>query len=136
MLAKRLFETCLYTSDVETTARFYERLFELERIADFAPRGIALSVGSGVLLLFDPERTRVRDREVPAHGAVGSGHVAFLIEPSELPNWRERLAVQAIEIETEVTWTEGGTSLYFRDPGGNSVELAPPTLWGGGWMRR
>ncbi len=31
----------------------------------------------------------------------------------------------------EVNWDQGGTSLYFRDPAGNSIELAPPTLWGG-----
>ena len=33
----------------------------------------------------------------------------------------------------EVPWPEGGRSIYFRDPAGNSLELAPPTLWGGGW---
>jgi hypothetical protein len=36
-----------------------------------------------------------------------------------------------VEIEREVDWDEGGTSLYVRDPAGNSVELAPPTIWGG-----
>ena len=30
-------------------------------------------------------------------------------------------------------WDEGGRSIYFRDPAGNVVELAPPTLWSGGW---
>ena len=38
-----------------------------------------------------------------------------------------------LDVEMEVEWPEGGRSLYVRDPAGNSVELAPPTLWGGGW---
>ncbi|MDQ3546548.1 MAG: glyoxalase/bleomycin resistance/extradiol dioxygenase family protein, partial [Verrucomicrobiota bacterium] len=43
--------------------------------------------------------------------------------------WRERLQEAGVAIESEVEWPEGGRSLYFRDPAGNSVELAPPTLW-------
>jgi hypothetical protein len=39
----------------------------------------------------------------------------------------------AIPIEREVEWEEGGHSIYFRDPAGNVVELAPPSLWGGDW---
>ena len=35
-----------------------------------------------------------------------------------------------VAIESEVDWPSGGTSLYFRDPAGNVLELAPPTLWG------
>jgi catechol 2,3-dioxygenase-like lactoylglutathione lyase family enzyme len=38
-----------------------------------------------------------------------------------------------VSIEREVDWDEGGRSIYFRDPAGNVVELAPPTLWSGGW---
>jgi hypothetical protein len=36
-----------------------------------------------------------------------------------------------VPIEREIEWDEGGTSIYVRDPAGNSVELAPPTIWGG-----
>jgi len=32
-------------------------------------------------------------------------------------------------VEKEINWEDGGTSIYFRDPAGNSVELAPATLW-------
>jgi catechol 2,3-dioxygenase-like lactoylglutathione lyase family enzyme len=28
-----------------------------------------------------------------------------------------------------VSWRRGGTSLYFRDPDGHSVEVATPGLW-------
>ncbi len=35
-----------------------------------------------------------------------------------------------VEIEKEVEWPKGGTSLYFRDPAGSSVELVTRGLWG------
>ena len=44
--------------------------------------------------------------------------------------WRSHLETNGIEIESEVTWPRGGRSLYVRDPAGNSVELASPTIWG------
>ncbi|MDG1875189.1 MAG: hypothetical protein P8J27_14850 [Mariniblastus sp.] len=44
---------------------------------------------------------------------------------------RIRSASADIEIESEVCWDDGArrTSIYFRDPAGNSIELAPPNLW-------
>ena len=33
-------------------------------------------------------------------------------------------------IEQEVDWPRGGRSFYFRDPAGNSLELATPRIWG------
>jgi catechol 2,3-dioxygenase-like lactoylglutathione lyase family enzyme len=84
-----------------------------------------------VLLLFDPVRTRVADAGVPTHGATGEGHIAFVIEESEIDPWRERLTKAGVAIESEVEWPTGGRSLYFRDPARNVVELAPPTLWRG-----
>ena len=48
---------------------------------------------------------------------------------SEAPAWRAWLREQGVEIEREVGWPGGGLSLYFRDPAGNSLELATPTLW-------
>jgi catechol 2,3-dioxygenase-like lactoylglutathione lyase family enzyme len=34
-----------------------------------------------------------------------------------------------IAIESRITWARGGTSLYFRDPDGHSLEVATPGLW-------
>jgi catechol 2,3-dioxygenase-like lactoylglutathione lyase family enzyme len=39
------------------------------------------------------------------------------------------LAEHGVGIESEVQWDLGGTSLYFRDPDGHSVELATPGVW-------
>ncbi|MGH7447107.1 MAG: VOC family protein, partial [Longimicrobiales bacterium] len=68
---------------------------------------------------------------IPEHGAVGAGHFAFVIEDDERDGWREHLTRHGVVIEREVDWQDGGASIYVRDPAGNSVELAPPTIWGG-----
>jgi catechol 2,3-dioxygenase-like lactoylglutathione lyase family enzyme len=44
--------------------------------------------------------------------------------------WRDHLAARGVDIEAEVQWPRGGHSLYFRDPAGNSLELASPRIWG------
>jgi catechol 2,3-dioxygenase-like lactoylglutathione lyase family enzyme len=107
----------------------------LEPVSRPSPRAVAFRCGDGVLLVFDPAKTSAHDPEsparAPAHGARGPGHVAFAVSDRDLPAWRGHLAANRVEVEAEVDWPEGGTSLYFRDPAGNSVELAPPTLWGG-----
>jgi len=130
MNVDRIFETCLYANDLEEAERFYREVLGLRLVSRMKGRGIAFRCGRGVLLIFNPEQTRIQDREVPAHGAEGPGHVAFPVRDTDLDAWRDHLARLGVEIETEVEWPEGGRSLYFRDPAGTSVELAPPTLWG------
>jgi len=94
---------------------------------------VACRCGGGVLLIFDPRKSAAPGREVPSHGTSGIGHLAFAAKPQDLPAWREQLRQAGVTIESEVEWKEGGRSIYFRDTAGNIVELAPPTLWGGGW---
>ena len=36
---------------------------------------------------------------------------------------------KGVEIEKNMVWDERDTSIYFRDPSGNSVELASETLY-------
>jgi len=81
-----------------------------------------------VLLIFNPALTAV-DGKAPPHGAQGPGHVTFAMAAAEAPAWRAWLGEQGVAIEREVAWPGGGLSLYFRDPAGNSLELATPTLW-------
>lgn len=125
----QLSEAAIYTSDLVAAEKFYRDVLGLVKISSLEDRGIAFHCGATVLLVFDPARTRVPDAGVPPHGAIGEGHIAFVIEDSEVDLWRARLAECGIAIEAEVAWPSGGRSLYFRDPARNVVELAPPTLW-------
>ncbi|MFW6040147.1 MAG: VOC family protein [Gemmatimonadota bacterium] len=128
--ARRIFETALYGDDIPAMRDFYERVLGLETVSEMAERGVALRCGPGVLLLFDPDVTGEGSELVGAHGARGPGHVAFSVPAEELDVWRAHLADCGVEIESEVHWPAGGRSVYFRDPAGNSVELAVQPMWG------
>ena len=132
MKATKVFETVLYAKDLPAAERFYRDVLGLEVLG----RGeavVVLRCGDAVLLVFSPDVARTPGRGVPSHGTEGPGHVAFAMLEKELDSWRRHVLECGVEIEMEVDWPEGGTSIYFRDPAGNSVELAPPTIWGGGW---
>lgn len=123
-------ETCLYAVDLEDTARFYERVIGLAVNSRVPDRHVFFRCGDSMLLLFDPRRTGDSEGDVPPHGASGPGHVAFAVGEDELDAWRERLGAAGVEVEREVSWPAGGRSIYIRDPAGNSVELATPSIWG------
>jgi catechol 2,3-dioxygenase-like lactoylglutathione lyase family enzyme len=126
-------ETSLYVADLDRALEFYRNVLGLRQIphTHFAGgRGAALQVGPGpsVLLLFRAEITR-QDSRLPAHGTTGAGHVAFRVEPGELAGWRERFREHGITIERELAFGDNPPSIYFRDPDGNSLELAVSTIW-------
>lgn len=126
-------ETSLYVSDVSRAVTFYKTVLGLLEIPDtnFANgRGAALQVGSGpsVLLLFRAEVTLV-EGPLPAHGTIGAGHAAFRIDPADVAAWRERLREHSVAIEREFAFGDNPPSIYFRDPDGNSLELAVGTIW-------
>lgn len=128
MTAFRILETVLYADDLEAAERFYTQVVELDVAARFED-AVAFECGEGVLLVFDPARSSSSDRSVPPHGAKGPGHVAFAVDASDFGAWRRRLKGHDVDIESEVDWGFRGRSLYFRDPAGNLVEVAPPGLW-------
>ena len=125
----QLSEAALYASDLDAAQEFYRDVLGLEGISRMENRGLSFRCGATVLLVFDPARTRIPDGDVPTHGATGEGHIAFVINETEIEPWRARLTAAGIAMESEVEWPSGGRSLYFRDPAGNVVELAPPMLW-------
>ena len=131
MRAERLLETAIYGSDLDVLERFYVELLGLEPVARTAGRNVVLRCGAAALILFNPEASGTPGGLFPPHGTRGPGHLAFTIPLAEFPAWRARLAAAGVDIEAEVDWPDGHRSLYFRDPAGNSVELAPPTLWQG-----
>lgn len=125
-----ILETCLYAADVDAAAAFYTGVLGLRETGRVEGRHVFLRCGERMLLLFDPAVTERAGGEVPPHGARGPGHVAFAVHDGELPRWRAHLAEVGVEIEREVFWPRGGSSLYLRDPAGNSVELTTPGIWG------
>jgi catechol 2,3-dioxygenase-like lactoylglutathione lyase family enzyme len=125
-----LLEIGIYRPDLAALERFYTEVFGLSVIMRTGDRLVALRCGHAALILFDPATTR-EPGMVPEHGASGAGHIAFVMPDEEYDTWRRHLGRHGVEIEREVRWPEGGVSLYVRDPAGNSVELAPPHIWGG-----
>lgn len=126
-----LLEAAVYGPDLDALERFYVDVLGLAPIARTAGRNVVLRAGNAALILFDPAASAAGGGDYPAHGSSGAGHVAFVVAGDELSAWRERLAAAGVAVEGEMPWPEGGRSLYLRDPAGNLVELAPPTLWGG-----
>ena len=131
-------ETSLYVADLDASEAFYRSVF------GFGPflrdkRMCALGVVPGqVLLLFrrqgsvEPSATPpdvVGSGFIPAHDATGRQHLCLAVPPTSLDKWTTHLKAQKLEIESRLTWPNGGTSLYFRDPDGHSLELATPGLW-------
>ncbi|MDZ7780477.1 MAG: VOC family protein [Gemmatimonadota bacterium] len=129
----RILETPLYVADIERAARFYEDVLGLRRMST-GNRLIPMDAGGGtVLLIFlrgaTTEGSTFPGGWIPPHDGKGRSHFAFAIDPDDVEGWREQLGRSGIEIESEVRWPRGGTSLYIRDPDGHSVELATPGVW-------
>jgi catechol 2,3-dioxygenase-like lactoylglutathione lyase family enzyme len=127
-------ETALFVEEVARAARFYRELFGFDVLAQ-SERLCSLNVKPAqVLLLF--QRGGSLDDIQLAGGvlpggmdAQGRSHMAFAIEAEDLEPWKRWLEQNAVAIESTVLWERGGTSLYFRDPDGNLLELATPGLW-------
>jgi catechol 2,3-dioxygenase-like lactoylglutathione lyase family enzyme len=129
---RRIVETALYCADLAHTADFYQTLLTTTPMLS-GDRLVALDAGGGtVLLLFQRGNSGQLDAPgglVPGHDGSGPVHLAFAIDAADLVAWEARLGDLGIALESRVTWERGGTSLYFRDPDGRSVELATPGLW-------
>ena len=128
----RILETAVYCADVVVAASFYERLGLVPMFK--RDRFVTMDAGQGtVLLLFlrgsTTEGLRTAGGEVPGHDGTGPVHLAFAIESAEQPAWEARLNALGIVVESRVRWPRGGTSLYFRDPDGHSIEIATRGTW-------
>ncbi|HEY8503875.1 MAG TPA: VOC family protein [Gemmataceae bacterium] len=135
MTPRGVLETVVYAADLGAAERFYADVLGLEVIAHEPGRHVFFRCGDGVFLVFNPgvtstEETTVAGAAIPLHGATGPGHAAFRVPEAELAAWRERLRERGVAVESEVDWPNGGRSIYFRDPAGNSIELATARLWG------
>ena len=128
-----LLETSLYVDDLHDSKSFYQRLFGLPTLLE-DERMVGLELpGSAVLLLFrrggSTEPSKVPGGIIPPHDASGTQHICLAVPSSSLGEWERHLMVQGVVIESQVIQSHGGTSLYFRDPDGHSLEVATPGLW-------
>ena len=129
MRVREILETSLYAEDLDAAERFYAGVLGMEVIVRVPGRHVFFRCGARVFLVFDAART-LEAGALPPHGARGPGHVAFAVAEAELPAWAAHLRAHGVEVETDFAWPKGGHSLYFRDPAGNSIELATPRIWG------
>jgi len=126
---EQILETCLYAEDLIQAESFYQTILGLELFAKEAGRHLFFKCGRQMFLIFNPAKTAEESDAAP-HGAHGPGHVAFAVPMAKLDDWKSHLKSKGVEIEKEVKWPNGGRSFYFRDPAGNSLELASPLVWG------
>ena len=129
----RILETSLYVADLQRSKQFYISTFGFEPFLE-EERMVGLGVpGEGVLLLFrvggsvhpSPSPGGV----IPPHDGRGTQHLCFAIPLASLDDWVRHLDRHGIPVESRVVQAHGGTSLYFRDPDGHSLEVATPGLW-------
>jgi catechol 2,3-dioxygenase-like lactoylglutathione lyase family enzyme len=109
-----ILETSLYVSDLDRAVAFYRDVLGLRLMVEFENhRGAAFQVGAGpcVLLLFRVEETR-KGGVFPPHGTTGAD-----------------LAAHRVASEKELSFGGQPPSIYFRDPDGNSLELAVSAIW-------
>jgi catechol 2,3-dioxygenase-like lactoylglutathione lyase family enzyme len=126
----RVLETCLYVRDVTRARDWYRRVLGLHESTFDPPKQVFFPLQGTMLLLFNAdEKLQNGSGDVPRHGAHGAGHVAFEATREEIERWTAHLEAQDVEIETRRSWPEGGESIYFRDPDGNSLELATRDVW-------
>jgi catechol 2,3-dioxygenase-like lactoylglutathione lyase family enzyme len=127
-------ETALVVEDVARATQFYRELFGFDVMAQ-SDRLASLDVKPAQVLLLFRRGGSLHDIQLPGGvlpGGVdsqGRGHMAFAIAAEQFEAWRRWLEQNAVAIESTVRWERGGTSLYFRDPDGNLLELATPGVW-------
>ncbi|NKB78516.1 VOC family protein [Brucella daejeonensis] len=133
MRAARILETALYVRDVAEAITFYRGVMGLEPVGKVSERNAFFRCGEGILLLFKAEETLKPPSPghlpVPPHGTTGPGHVCFAASRAEIDGWRAHLEKHGVAIEADFNWPNGARSIYFRDPSGNSLEIAEPKLW-------
>ncbi|OWO96926.1 glyoxalase/bleomycin resistance/extradiol dioxygenase family protein [Rhizobium esperanzae] len=129
-----MLETALYARDLDQAETFYEGVLGLEKITRAGNRHVFFRCGPGVLLIFNPEETTKPPApdalQVPPHGTTGQGHACFRVSGRNIDAMAEQLKAAGVAIESEVHWPNGGRSIYFRDPAGNSLECAEAKIWG------
>jgi catechol 2,3-dioxygenase-like lactoylglutathione lyase family enzyme len=128
----QVLESALYVEDLDRAVAFFTNVLGLARMVEAPGRLVAMNAGGAtVLLLFKRGSTaqglQAEHRWIPPHDGLGQVHMAFAVE--DVAPWEAHLALHGVDIESRVQWDRGGTSIYFRDPDGHSIELASRGTW-------
>ncbi len=128
-----LLETALYVASLERSRDFYVPLLATRVLLE-DERMCALSIADRqVLLLFrlggSAEPSDTPGGTIPSHDGRGPQHIAFAVSEADMPAYLKRLDALGVAVESTVHPPRGGSSVYFRDPDGPSVELATPGIW-------
>ena len=132
MKVLRVLESALYVDDLDRAVTFFRDILGLEPMIEAPGRLVAMNAGGAtVLLLFKLGSTTAGLQSptgwIPPHDGSGPVHLAFAVD--DIAPWESHLATHGVAIESRVTWDRGGTSVYFRDPDGHSIELATRGTW-------
>src|SRR5215470_12758473 len=135
MTPSTILESALYVTDLGKAEAFYRDVLGLALIGKVDGRHVFFRCGEGILLIFNAEATEVPPASdaklpVPPHGARGPGHLCFSATAEEIERWKAVLTTRGTAIEADFEWPQGGRSIYFRDPSGNSLEFAELRIWG------
>ena len=133
--AHGVLETALYVNDLDAAREFYSGKLGFEEVIAQQNTFVFFRCGGTVVLVFNPEQTKLQPfdppaLQIPGHGSIGAGHICFAAPGNHIDKWENHLIANGIEIESEIIWENGARSIYFRDPAGNSLEFAQPRLWG------
>jgi catechol 2,3-dioxygenase-like lactoylglutathione lyase family enzyme len=127
-------ETALVVEDVARATRFYKELFGFDVLVE-TERLCSLSVIPAQVLLLFQRGGSLDNIQLPGGvlpggmDAQGRSHMAFAIAAEHVETWSQWLKQKAVVIESTLRWERGGTSIHFRDPDGNLLELATPGVW-------
>ena len=124
----RIKETCLYVEDLERCQSFYTDKLGLKVISFVPGRHVFFQAGQSVLLCFIASATKA-EQNLPPHGATGSIHFAFEVEPPAYEQTRQSMVDAGISILQDQVWKNGLRSFYFHDPDGHLLEVIEEGLW-------
>lgn len=117
LIPKTMLETSLLVEDFDRGRSFYERVFGFTTVtADDSVVGLQMPNGT-VLLLFSAAAPR------PVERGPSAPHVRFSVPHGTLQAWDRHLMMNGVVVESRVMGLDGASSLFFRDPDQNSLEV-------------
>jgi catechol 2,3-dioxygenase-like lactoylglutathione lyase family enzyme len=129
MNPRKIKETCLYVYNLAEAKRFYHEILDFPLISYIPEKHLFLRVGESVLLLFNPEDSKLKTSP-PAHFGGGEQHFAIEVNDEGYEAAKQEIKSKGIKIIDEVIWRSGKKSFYFNDPAGNVLEIIPESgMW-------